>query len=72
MPEFSHAQYDMLERSIASGRRISVLRRGTEFIVIPLDLIISGRRELIRARHPSTGDVLTLYLDEIDHIEVIR
>jgi hypothetical protein len=72
MTDFSHAQYDLLERSITLGHRISVLRRGTEFIVIPLDLVLSGRRELIRARHPSTGDVLTLYLDEIDHFEVIR
>ncbi len=65
-------QYDALERAINHGQRISVYRRGTEFLVIPERLVLRGRRECIEARHPTTGDRLTLWLDEADGVEVVR
>lgn len=66
------AQYDALERAIVDARRIAVLRRGTEFLVIPERLVLRGGREAILARHPTTGASLELLLDECDAIEVIR
>jgi hypothetical protein len=33
--------------------------------------MISGR-EAVDATHPTTGDGITLYLDEIDTFEVVR
>jgi hypothetical protein len=65
-------QYDALEHAIARGHRIAVFRRGTEFLVIPERLVLRGRRECIEARHPTTGDHLTLWLDETDSVEVVR
>lgn len=65
-------QYDALEQAISRGQRISVFRRGTEFLVIPERLVLRGRRECIEARHPTTGDHLTLWLDETDSVEVVR
>lgn len=65
-------QYDALEAAISRGQRISVYRRGTEFVVIPERLVLRNRRECIEARHPTTGDHLTLWLDETDGIEVVR
>jgi hypothetical protein len=72
MAQFSHQQYDDIERSVASGRRIVVWRRGTEYIVVPMALRVRGGRELIEARNPTTGDPMTLYLDELDRIEVVK
>ena len=71
MTQLTHAQYDRLESAIAKGRRIAVYRRGTEYVVIPLELRLIGGREAIEARHPTTGERLTLYVDELDAIEVV-
>lgn len=71
MGQLSVAQYDALERAIVARRRIMVMRRGTEFLVIPELLTLIAGREAVVARHPSTGAALTLYLDEADEIEVL-
>jgi hypothetical protein len=67
----THDQYDRLERAVARGQRIIVYRRGTEYIVIPLSLTTRMGRELIQARNPTTGDDLTLFIDELDSVEVV-
>jgi len=72
MTQLTHQQYEQLERAVADGRRIAVHRRGTEYIVVPARLAIRNGREAIEARNPTTGDQMTLYLDEVDGIEVVR
>jgi len=69
--QLNSAQYDALERAIANGRRLSLWRRGTEFLVIVDRMRTSGGREALEAHHPTTGDKLTLYIDELEGIEVI-
>ena len=64
-------QYDALERAIADRRRLSVWRRGTEFLVVVDRLRVTGGREALEAHHPTTGDRLTLYVDELEGIEVV-
>ncbi len=64
--------YDRLERAIVDGQRTSFWRRGTEYLVIPERLRLAGGREVIIARHPSTGQRLELFLDELDAIELVR
>ena len=71
MASFSHQDYDVLERAILGGQRIAVRRRGTEYLLVPSELHLLGGREAIEARNPTTGDSLTLYLDDIDSIEVV-
>ena len=66
----SHRDYEALERAIRVGQRIVVWRRGVEYVVMPTDLHLHGGREAIEARRP-TGDLVTLFLDEIDTIEVV-
>jgi hypothetical protein len=70
--DMSVRDYDRLERAIVEGTRISIWRRGTEYLVIPERLRLSDGREVIHARHPSTGAHMDLYLDELDAIEVLR
>lgn len=69
--QLTAAQYDALERAIADRRRLSVWRRGTEFLVIIDRLRVTGGREALEAHHPTTGDTLTLYIDELEGIEVV-
>jgi len=72
MAQLTHDQYDALERAITNGVRIAVWRRGTEYIVVPQRLRLAEGREAIEAMHPTTGHELTLYVDEVDAIEVVR
>jgi len=70
--EFNHKQYDLLERAIVNGKRIAAYRRGTEYVVVPTRLRMISGREAVDATHPTTGDEITLYLDEMDSFEVVR
>jgi hypothetical protein len=68
----NHQQYDLLERAIINGKRIAAYRRGTEYVVVPTRLRVISGREAVDAMHPTTGDKITLYLDEMDSFEVVR
>lgn len=72
MAQWTHRQYDILERAITNGKRISAYRRGTEYVVVPVRLRIISGREAVEATHPTTGDQITLYLDEMDSFEVVK
>lgn len=72
LAELTHKQYDILERAISGGKRIAAYRRGTEYVVIPTRLRIIKGREAVEATHPTTGDGITLYLDEMDSFEVVK
>jgi hypothetical protein len=72
MAQLTTEQYDALERAIATGQRIAVMRRGTEYIVIPERLqLATADGEAIEARNPTTGDVLVISLSEIDSVEIV-
>ena len=71
MAELTTSQYDALERAITDGRRVAVYRRGTEYVVVPQRLRTDRGREALESVHPTTGDRITLYLDEVDSIEVV-
>jgi len=68
----SSRDYDELERAIVEGRRLSIYRRGTEYLVIPSRLTVRGGREAVEAVHPTTGESMVFVLDEIDGFEVVR
>ena len=72
MAQLTHDEYEALERAIIDRRRIAIYRRGTEYVVVPDRLQIQSGRELIETRHPTTGESMTFYIDEVDDIQVIR
>jgi hypothetical protein len=72
MVQLTVRQYDDIEAAIRDGRRVVVTRRHQDVIVIPERLAIRNRREVIEARHPTTGDQLVLFIDEVERIEVVR
>jgi hypothetical protein len=50
-----------------------VRRRGKgELIIVPTALRLVDGRERIDARHPTTGDRLDLYVDDLVGFEVVR
>lgn len=72
MKQLTHRQYDAIENAIIHGRRISVFRRGSEFVVVPQRLRTEGSREVMDSLHPTTGEQISLYLDEMERLEVVR
>lgn len=69
---WTHKQYDILESAILSGDRIAAFRRGTEYVVVPTRLRMIRGREAVEATHPTTGEQITLYLDEMDSFELVK
>lgn len=65
-------EYDALERAILMGTRIAFRRAGSEFLIVPERLQVVHGREVIHSRHPSTGHQFEVFVDEIDHIEIVR
>ena len=71
MAHLSPAEYDRLERAIMDGRRIALVRQGRDVVVIPLRLFLQNGREVIEARHPTTGDIITRVIDDLDAVEIV-
>jgi hypothetical protein len=69
--QLTHKQYDAIEGAITHGRRISVYRRGNEYVVVPKRLRMDGAREAVDSINPTTGEKMTLYLDELESFEVV-
>jgi len=69
--QLNHRQYDALESAITNGRRVSIRRRGTEYVGVPKKLWSEGNREAVSILHPTTGEEITVYLDEIDRLDVV-
>lgn len=72
MSRLTHQQYDALERAVRDAARIAVVRQGREMVVVPQRLDTRGGRETIEAVHPTTGQPITLYLDDLDSLEAVR
>ena len=71
MKQLNHRQYDALESAITHGRRVSIRRRGSEYVGVPKKLWMEGQREAVSILHPTTGEEITVYLDEIDRLDVV-
>jgi hypothetical protein len=71
MARLTPAEYDALERAVRRGSRLIIQRRGTEYVVVASRLLLDGSRERIAAVHPSTGDPMLFYIDEVEFIQVI-
>jgi hypothetical protein len=73
MAQLTNAQYDAIERAVIDGTRIAARRSGRrESIFIPTRLRVIDGREAIEGRNPTTGHDLTIFLDELESIEVVR
>ena len=71
MKQLTHKQYDAREAAVTHSRRISIYRRGTEYVGIPQRIWQDGQREAVSVLHPTTGENITVYLDEIEYLDVL-
>ncbi len=63
---------DQLEHAARNGRRVALMRRGTEYIVVALRVTSASRHEVLVGFLPMTGEELTFRLDEIDAMQVLE
>jgi hypothetical protein len=71
MAQLTTKQYDELERAVRDGRRISLMRRGTEYILVPQAVKMRSGREAIEARNPTTGDSMVIFIDDVESFVVL-
>ena len=62
---------DQLESAVRRGKRVSLIRRGTEYIVTALRLTSRDNRDALVGRLPMTGEELEFLLDELDEFQVV-
>lgn len=67
---WSPEQMDRLERAIVEGTRVQLFRRGSEFVVIPRELVSRGGREFLVATTYAGRD-LSFALDELEEFDVL-
>jgi hypothetical protein len=71
MAQLSVKEYDQLERAIRDARKIALTRRGTEYILVPLNIRIRSGKEVIEARNPTTGDEMIIFIDDVESFHVV-
>jgi uncharacterized protein with PhoU and TrkA domain len=62
---------DQLERAARDRLRVTVTRRGTEYVVTALRVTTVDRRDALIGRLPMTGEEIILRLDEVDSFQVV-
>ena len=62
---------EQLEHATRLGRRVVLMRRGTEYIVVAKRLTHDGRREALIGMLPMTGEELRFVLEEVDAFHVL-
>ncbi len=65
------ARMDQLERAIRDGLRISLMRRGSEHIVVARRLTTVGSRDAVIGLVPMTGAELTFVLDDVEDFQLL-
>ena len=62
---------EQLERAARLGRRVVLMRRGTEYIVVARRLLHLGQREALVGMLPMTGEELRFELEDLDEFHVL-
>ena len=62
---------DALERAVREHRRVALMRRGTEYVVVAERLETQARDEILEGRLPMTGEVLAFRLRELETFAVL-
>ena len=68
---WTHERMEQLEHAVQKRKRVSVRRRGNEYIVVASSLTHSRGREAFTGYLAMTGDEVTFVLDQLDHFQVI-
>lgn len=71
MIRWSPERLDQMERAIRDGRRVAIMRRGTEYVVVPTRLTSRDNHEAFIGRLPMTGEELVFVLTEVESFQVL-
>lgn len=69
---WSAERYDQLESAARRSKRVVLVRRGTEYIVIAVAVRSEGSMESLIGRLPMTGEELTFVLDDLESFQVLE
>ncbi len=69
---WSTDRYDQLESAARGGKRVALVRRGTEYVVIAVALRSDGSTEVLVGWLPMTGEELSFALDDLESFQVIE
>jgi hypothetical protein len=74
MPEirWTNDRMDQLENAARKNLRVSLTRRGTEYVVTAIRVTSIGQHEALIGFLPMTGEELIFRLDEIEGFQVIE
>src|SRR5688500_19451282 len=59
--QLTHDQYEALERAVRVGERVAAYRRGTEYIVVPQELVLRGGRERSEEQRLNSSHLVISY-----------
>ena len=62
---------DQLENAVRQGRRVVLVRRGTEYVVVALRIVSAGGRETLVGLIPMTGSEMEFVLDDLETFQVL-
>jgi hypothetical protein len=62
---------DQLERAAREGRRVAIVRRGTEYVVFANRIETRAARERLVGILPMTGDEISFDLEQVEDFQVI-
>lgn len=62
---------DLLERAVREHRRVAIVRRGSEFIVVARSLTSVKAHDAFVGRLPMTGEDMIFILDELDSFAIV-
>ncbi|MFI5209776.1 MAG: hypothetical protein ACHQ2E_04955 [Gemmatimonadales bacterium] len=62
---------DQLESAARQGRRVALLRRGSEYVIVARRLESDGRRDTLVGVLPMTGEEMRFVLEEVDWFQAL-
>jgi len=62
---------DQLESAVRRSRRVALLRRGTEYVVVARRLESDGRHDTLVGVLPMTGEEMRFVLEEVDWFQAL-
>lgn len=68
---WSPTRMDQLERAAREGKRVALMRRGTEYVVIARRLEIGARGERLIGFLTMSGQEMAFELDQVESFEVV-
>lgn len=69
---WSAERYDQLESAARRSKRVVLVRRGTEYIVIAVAVRSEDSMESLIGRLPMTGEELAFVLNDLESFQVLE